>query len=80
MSLPTLDLSGDVSAHPVTGGLVDNMQGLLKATQRADCDPGGIDGQGGPHTRQALLNFQRIAGLATDAVCGQQTWTRLITW
>lgn len=79
MALEDIDLS-NANNVVVTGYLVDNLQGLLKATQRPDCDPGEIDGQGGGLTRQAVLNFQRVAGLSVDGVVGRETWSRLIKW
>lgn len=38
----------------------------------------GCDGDFGNGTRIGLLDFQMDAGLEADAVCGVQTWTRLL--
>ncbi len=35
------------------------------------------DGRFGPHTTNALMAFQRGAGIAPDGVCGPKTWTAL---
>ncbi len=36
-----------------------------------------LDGIFGPHTRQAVMQFQRNYGLAVDGIAGQQTWRML---
>jgi peptidoglycan hydrolase-like protein with peptidoglycan-binding domain len=74
MTLPTLDLNDfSIQSH-----LVDNVQGLLKGTQSADCDPGEIDCAAGPKTLAALQAFQGAVGLETDGIVGPQTWRALI--
>jgi N-acetylmuramoyl-L-alanine amidase len=40
---------------------------------------GGVDGQFGDATRQAVVAIQKVAGLSRDGVCGQLTWARVDT-
>jgi len=40
---------------------------------------GGVDGQFGDVTRQAVVAIQKVAGLSRDGVCGSRTWTRVDT-
>lgn len=37
----------------------------------------GIDGVFGPHTRNAVVNFQQANGLSADGIVGCSTWTAL---
>jgi peptidoglycan hydrolase-like protein with peptidoglycan-binding domain len=52
----------------------------VAATMGWGCDPGGVDDKPGPHTRRAVVAFQRAynaewsANLATDGAVGRQTW------
>lgn len=39
--------------------------------------PVNIDGQFGPKTEQAVINFQKKQLIAIDGIVGQQTWVRL---
>lgn len=48
------------------------------ALQERGFDPGGIDGDFGPHTGQALRRFQGENHLEQDAVCGGRTWSALL--
>ena len=41
-------------------------------------DPGGIDGDFGPRTEDALRRFQTAAGLESDGICGGESWTALM--
>ncbi|HSU80105.1 MAG TPA: peptidoglycan-binding protein, partial [Candidatus Angelobacter sp.] len=36
-----------------------------------------VDGINGPHTRSAIMAFQRTNGLAVDGVAGSRTWAKL---
>jgi len=36
---------------------------------------GGVDGQFGDLTRQAVVALQKVAGLSRDGICGQLTWS-----
>ena len=38
---------------------------------------GGVDGQFGDLTRQAVVAIQKVAGLSRDGVCGPATWSRV---
>jgi len=62
----------------VTGGQIDNLQGLLHGTRNPGWDPGPIDGLGGPRTRAAVVAFQQDNALETDAIVGPLTWGELI--
>jgi peptidoglycan hydrolase-like protein with peptidoglycan-binding domain len=86
--MDTLDLR---NAHNsvVRGRHVDNLQALLIATWAVipAIHPfisgmvngyGLPDGVAGSRTREALLAFQRHVGLSADAICGPNTWKRLI--
>jgi NlpC/P60 family protein/putative peptidoglycan binding protein len=39
-----------------------------------------VDGEFGPHTRRALVAFQRAHGLTPDGVVGKSTWGALVTY
>jgi hypothetical protein len=39
-----------------------------------------VDGEFGPHTRRAVLAFQRAHGLTPDGVVGRGTWGALVTY
>ena len=39
-----------------------------------------VDGEFGPHTRRALVAFQRAHGLTPDGVVGRSTWGALVTY
>ena len=41
-------------------------------------DPGRVDGIFGDQTTDALVDFQRNAGLSPDGICGPQTLAELI--
>ena len=43
----------------------------------ANYQPLDIDGEFGPNTAYALIQYQTAAGLTADGVCGTKTWTRL---
>lgn len=77
VNMDQLDLR-EAESVLVTGRHVDNLQGLLIGTRRADWDPGPIDGLGGPRTRAAVLAFQGANSLAQDAIVGPRTWGALI--
>jgi peptidoglycan hydrolase-like protein with peptidoglycan-binding domain len=78
-----LDLRRVSEIHLVVGPDTGMLQGLLAAAAAARddgaCDPGPVDRIGGPRTRSALLGFQRAAGLVPDAICGPDTWARLLS-
>lgn len=64
----------------VSGGQVDNLQGLLKAAARKNpsFDPGPIDGKGGQKTKQAVGNFQDAKASPKDFIVGPVTWKALV--
>jgi N-acetylmuramoyl-L-alanine amidase len=51
----------------------DDVAGLQRRLGALGFDAGRVDGIFGPDTQVALLDFQRNAGLTTDAVCGRIT-------
>lgn len=51
---------------------------LQRALARLGHDPGPDDSRFGPATAAALRAFQRLAGLADDAVAGPATWAEVI--
>lgn len=59
------------------GDLGSEVEDLQRALQRHGFDPGGIDGQFGPNTRSALVQFQRAKGLNADGVAGEATMRAL---
>ena len=77
VNMDTIDLR-NAQTTVEKGRHVDNLQGLLKATRKADQDPGAIDGLGGPKTKAAVLAFQGANSLAKDAIVGPLTWGKLI--
>ena len=37
-----------------------------------------VDGDFGPQSRNAVMNFQTLQGLSADGIIGPQTWAELI--
>jgi N-acetylmuramoyl-L-alanine amidase len=52
----------------------DDIAALQRRLGALGFDAGRVDGIFGERTRRALVDFQRNAGLTTDAVCGPATW------
>jgi peptidoglycan hydrolase-like protein with peptidoglycan-binding domain len=81
VSMDFIDLTNAQSTL-VTGGQVDNLQGLLKAAAKSNnnpgFDPGAVDGKGGPQTKQAVGNFQAAKAPPQDFKVGANTWKALI--
>lgn len=67
-----------VRGHPDTLWFQRNMAGLFRQTGAAVFDVGNIDGDYGPRCQDACRTFQALNQLEADAVCGQQTWTKLL--
>ena len=57
-----------------SGDDVRQLQTLLSAR---GYDPGGIDGEFGPRTEQAVWSFQQGAALQADGIVGPLTWAAL---
>jgi N-acetylmuramoyl-L-alanine amidase len=55
----------------------DDVATLQRRLGALGFDAGRVDGIFGERTQHALLDFQRNAGLTTDAVCGPATWESL---
>jgi transcriptional regulator with XRE-family HTH domain len=63
-----------VLAEGLAGPDVAEAQCLLR---RAGFSPGAVDGIYGPHTRQAVEQLQKRAGLVVDGMVGVHTWGAL---
>lgn len=70
VSLPEVEF-GD------TGELVRAVQTLL-ILRKCPCGADGADGEFGPATRQAVINFQIAHGLEPDGVVGEKTMPALL--
>jgi peptidoglycan hydrolase-like protein with peptidoglycan-binding domain len=57
-----------------TGSAVVELQTLLA---KAGFSPGAADGNFGPMTKTAVMNFQRARGLGADGIVGPATWAAL---
>ncbi|HEX2849586.1 MAG TPA: peptidoglycan-binding domain-containing protein, partial [Acidimicrobiales bacterium] len=51
----------------------DDVAELQRRLNALGFDAGRVDGIFGPRCEQALLDFQRNAGLVTDSICGPAT-------
>lgn len=60
------------------GSQVKTMQILLIEKHGISCGVDGADGDFGPNTEKAVIQFQRRKGLAADGICGIDTWTALL--
>jgi peptidoglycan hydrolase-like protein with peptidoglycan-binding domain len=49
------------------------VRSLQRALRLAGSHPGPVDGRFGPRTEAAVLRFQRVHGLATDGLAGDET-------
>jgi peptidoglycan hydrolase-like protein with peptidoglycan-binding domain len=70
-------LAPDTVRNGDTGDEVELLQALLKSSEYDPWDPGTVDGKFGPHTEQAVRNFQTDLGLTVDGIAGRNTWTAL---
>lgn len=59
----------------IKGNLVTGMQ---KSLQKQGFDPGVPDGDFGPKTEGAMINFQKAKGLKSDGIVDIKTWARLM--
>jgi peptidoglycan hydrolase-like protein with peptidoglycan-binding domain len=55
----------------------DDGQHVLDMQRMIPRFPGTFDGDFGPVTEDAVMNYQRSRGLDADGICGQQTWGAL---
>ena len=50
---------------------------IQQALKNAGFYQGSVDGKGGPMTKNAVKEFQRVHGLTDDGLVGRQTWAKL---
>ena len=62
----------------VTSGSVGALVYLLQAALYVQGFPVTLDSVFGPNTRQAVISFQKSAGLTPDGIAGPLTWARLL--
>src|SRR5579871_4060552 len=53
------------------------VQALQQKLQAAGLDPGPVDGDFGPQTKKAVVQYQKLHGQDPNGVVGQQTWASL---
>ena len=76
-SPPAASVIYRLTQPPMSGSQVLAIQQALK---EAGFDPGRLDGQFGPHTKTAVINFQRAHGLTADGEVGPHTAAALNVW
>lgn len=54
-----------------------DVRAMQEALAKAGYNPGALDGVLGPHTRDALMAFQKANGLAADGIRGPLTYAKL---
>lgn len=72
VEMPEIENGSVGAAVSILQAMLDLM-GYIGANYR----PLDIDGEFGPNTAYALIQYQTAAGLMADGVCGTKTWTRL---
>lgn len=65
----------DILAVGAKGEQVKTLQILLK--YKSDCTL-TVDGEFGPVTRTALIDYQDAHGLEADGICGPRTWAKIL--
>lgn len=65
------------AAEPSVAGLVGETQAALKA---AGFYGGEVDGLYGPKTREAILNFEKVAGLPQTGLVNEEVASRAAQW
>lgn len=69
-----------LGSRPLRSGLAGwDVAALQFLLQSRGYGPGGFDGGFGPNTRDAVVRFQRAAGLAVDGIAGPATLSALRT-
>jgi lysozyme len=61
-----------------TGSRVKNIQQHLKILQKPEFDPGDVNGIFNPHTKAAVIAFQKSKKLQADGIVGPKTWVSLL--
>lgn len=68
-----------VSVRQLKKGCVgENVKALQLLLNGNGCNCGDVDGEFGPKTRRAVLDFQKKQGLEQDAIVGKNTWRALL--
>jgi peptidoglycan hydrolase-like protein with peptidoglycan-binding domain len=70
-------LTPDTVRRGDNGAGVRLLQSILKYYAYPPYDPGAVDGDFGPRTETAVINFQKDLELTTDGIVGPLTWIRL---
>lgn len=71
------DFSDSAAVYRTPSGFELPAAAIQRALKNAGYYQGTVDGKVGSRTKEAIRNFQRDQGLATDGICGRQTWARL---
>jgi hypothetical protein len=74
---PDLEAIADIDGQQIRFAQLGYMLGYQLAA--VDNDEADDDGEDGPRTQQAIMNFQMDAGLTVDGVVGPQTTNNLKT-
>lgn len=74
---PTVELKLPVINYGDKSDAVEAMQQLLMG-KGFGVGIDGADGEYGPKTKNALTKFQTDRGLASDGICGKDTWSELL--
>jgi peptidoglycan hydrolase-like protein with peptidoglycan-binding domain len=58
-------------------GLQQCLKGLASYYSLPTLDPGAVDGNFGPATKNAVVNYQNLISLTADGIVGPVTWSNL---
>jgi zinc D-Ala-D-Ala carboxypeptidase len=57
---------------------LETLEGVQQALQKLGFDPGKADGRDGPHTQEAVRQFQAQATIKIDGIVGDETRGALV--